>query len=126
MNVLRGSNLTTRLTIAIVLCGALVPVAADQNRASAAAIEGRVLAGAREPLAGAIVFVAAARSNAPGQSVISDADGRFQFSGLAEGRYVLRVRMAGYVPDSFSRDSVNSMQIDVRPGQPPHEIQIRM
>lgn len=59
----------------------------------AAALAGRVVdAASGQPLAGATVEV----SGAAAQAATSGAQGAFRFSGLAAGRYELRVALAGY------------------------------
>ncbi|WP_234387401.1 carboxypeptidase regulatory-like domain-containing protein, partial [Paracidovorax avenae] len=59
----------------------------------AAALAGRVVdAASGQPLAGATVEI----SGAAAQAATSGAQGAFRFSGLAAGRYELRVTLAGY------------------------------
>src|SRR6266568_2359742 len=80
--------------------------AADARRpgqSGAATIAGRVFAAdSRKPIAGAMVTITSS-AEMRGWSARSDAQGRFEFAGLASGRYQINARASGHVSLSFGQ-----------------------
>ncbi|AVS64735.1 hypothetical protein C8245_02640 [Paracidovorax avenae] len=76
----------------------------------AAALAGRVVdAASGQPLAGATVEL----SGAAAQAATSGAQGAFRFSGLAAGRYELRVTLAGYAALVRPAELATGQQLDL-------------
>src|SRR5436309_4203678 len=64
-----------------------------------AAIRGRVFAGdTNRPLRRARIIISAPELGSDSRNTSTDADGRYEVTGLPAGRYTLRVTRSGYLP----------------------------
>jgi 5-hydroxyisourate hydrolase-like protein (transthyretin family) len=68
-----------------------------------------------QPLAGVKVTTGPVEGNDPAQSMITDEDGRFEFSGLAPQKYWLMAERRGYMRQNFDQHEEYSTAIAVGP-----------
>lgn len=93
----------------------------------ASTLRGRVLTDAGEPIRKARVGLTA-EGHDEGWPVFTDAYGRFQFSGLTSGRYILTASKAGYVTTRFgARQPLEPpVPIELAPGTVLDNVDIRL
>lgn len=90
-------------------------------------IRGRVLTDAGQPIRKARVGLAA-EGHDEGWPVFTDAYGRYQFSGLTPGRYILTVSKAGYVTTRFgARQPLEPpVALELAPGTSVDNVDVRL
>jgi hypothetical protein len=94
----------SRWIVFLVLLFAVSFSAAQSN------VEGVIKTAAGAPVSGAQVFLTHAGASAPAQKAVADADGRFHFSAVDGGQYVLRTEASGFFTSEY--------QLVLRPREP--------
>ncbi|HET9371421.1 MAG TPA: carboxypeptidase-like regulatory domain-containing protein [Vicinamibacterales bacterium] len=88
-------------TLSLVALLALTPtVLSSQRPGTTATIAGTVVDAARKPLTGVAIHLASTET-ADQRSVVTDAGGRFQITGLPAGRFIVSATIAGYVTQEY-------------------------
>lgn len=90
-------------------------------------ITGKIISAADgQPLGRANVGVASVTNRDTAEEALTGNDGRFRFSGLIAGKYVLQVRHRGFVSQVYEQHGAFSTAIAVGPGLPAPDVLFRL